>query len=292
MPGKKRMIVVTGAAGNLGRLVAAGIARQRKTAGVRLGSRTPEKIADLAREGFETAHVDFDEPQSLRNAFAGAQTVLLISTDTLDAEIRCRQHRAAVDAARKAAVERIVYTSFSNASPASHFPAAMSHADTEDYLKTSDVPYTILRVNPYFENLDGNLLHAIRGGILALPGAQGKAAYISRSDVAQAVVGALFGGSHVDKTYELTGPEALDLAGIAAALSAAVRRPVAAVDVSEDAFAQQLSAAGLAQPIIRQLLGLYSATAAGEYARVSSDAAALSQHALTGAVTYMQKFAG
>jgi len=284
------MIVVTGAGGNLGRLVAVEIARQGAAAAVRLGTRTPDKLGDLARQGFDVVHADFDDAHSLRSVFDGAQTVLLISTDMLDSANRSGQHRAAVDAAKKAGVARVIYTSFVNATASSHFPAAASHADTEIYLKASGLGYTILRVNQYFENLDGALTHAKSSGTLALPGAHGKAAYISRSDVATAAVGALFGKNHDRKVYELTGPEALDLAEIAAALSAAIRRPVEAMDLPADVFAQQLNSMHLPQPVIGQLLGLYAATGAGEYATVSADAAVLSNTVPTRAAAYMQKF--
>ena len=127
------MIVVTGAAGKLGRLVADELAKRTNPGRVRLASRDPAKIADLAARGFNTMRADFDDPASLDAAFAGAETVLVVSGDAPN-EVRIRQHRAAIDAASKAGVARIVYTSFTNPAAQSLFPFAWIHADTERYL--------------------------------------------------------------------------------------------------------------------------------------------------------------
>src|SRR5216117_2887515 len=102
------MIVVTGAGGKLGRLVADELMKHRKASDVTLGSRDLAKIADLAARGVRTVRADFDDPASLDAAFAGAQTVLIISGDAPN-DVRIRQHRAAIDAAKKAGVGRIVY---------------------------------------------------------------------------------------------------------------------------------------------------------------------------------------
>lgn len=268
------MIVVTGAGGKLGRLVAAELAARTNPAEVRLASRHPDKLADLAARGFPTVRADFDDPASLAAAFAGAKAVLIISGDAPN-EVRIRQHRAAVDAAKAAGVGRVVYTSFTNPTPASRFTFAAIHADTEAYLKASGLTWTILRDNQYAENLGNALAQAKATGTLALPGASGKVAYISRADVAAAVAGALLGSGHDGKTYELTGPEALDLAGVAAAASKALGRPVAAVDGDPAAFAAVFTSFGLPPFLVEALVSIYAAAAAGEFAAVSQDAAKL-----------------
>jgi NAD(P)H dehydrogenase (quinone) len=267
------MIVVTGAGGKLGRLVADELAKRLNPSDVTLGSRDPAKIADLAAKGFKTARVDFDDSASLEAAFTGAQTVLIVSGDAPN-DVRIRQHRAAIDAARKAGVARIVYTSFTNPSAQSLFPFAWIHADTESYLKASGVPFTILRDNQYAENLT-NAIGGARSGTLALPGARGKVAYIARADAAAAIAGALTQDGHAGKTYELTGPEALDAFEIAAVVASALARPVQAVDADPAEFGKVFAAHGLPPFVIDALLGLYAAAAAGECAVVSADAAKL-----------------
>jgi len=268
------MIVVTGANGKLGRLVAAELEKKVKSADVVLGSRDPQKLADLAGRGFKTVRADFDDAASLDTAFAGADTVLIISGDAPN-DVRIRQHRTAVDAAKKVGVGRVVYTSFTNPSEKSLFPFAAIHADTEAYLKASGVPFTILRNNQYAENLTNGLAHAKQTGTLAQPGATGKVAFIARADVAAAIAGALTQNGHAGKTYEITGPEAADLFQIAAALSAGLGKPVQAVDADPKDFEKLFASMGMPPFLIAALLGIFAAAAAGEMAAVSQDAARL-----------------
>lgn len=268
------MIAITGAAGKLGRLVAAELAARIAPSQVVLGTRDPSKIAGLAAKGFKTARADFDDPASLAAAFAGAETVLIISGDTPN-EVRLKQHIAAIDAAKAAKVQRVVYTSFVNPSEQSRFPFAWVHAKTEAYLRDSGLATTILRHNLYLENLAGALAKAKETGTIAQPGAAGKAAYISRADIAAVLAAVLTGTGHANKVYEITGPEAVDLAGVAAALAQALGRPVKAVEADPAATRNGLAAAGLPPFVVEALAGLYAATGAGEYARVSDDAARL-----------------
>lgn len=285
------MIVTTGAGGKLGRLVAEALAERGATAEVTLTTRSPEKIADLAAQGFRTAKADYDDPAGMEAAFAGAEVLLLVSADGPN-EPRKHQHRAAIDAAKRARVQRVVYTSFTNPVNDSLFPFAWIHADTEAYLKASGLPYTILRNNQYAENLGSALAAAKDSGTLALPGAHGKVAYITRRDIAAAIAGALTQGGHAGKTYELTGPEAVDLAAVAAALSETLGRPVTALDADPKAFGERLASFGLPPFVVEALLGLYAAAAAGECAAVSDDAARLAGRPTESVLSYVRRFAG
>lgn len=266
------MIVITGANGQLGRSVAAALAERVSPSEVTLATRDPGKIADLAAKGFKVAEADFDKPKTLERAFANADTVLVISGDAPN-EIRIRQHRTAIDAAKRAGVGRLVYTSFTHASPESRFPFAWIHADSEAYLKASGLPYTILRNNLYAENV--NLAAARATGKLAMPGIAGKVAYITRADIAAATAAVLIGNGHAGKSYELTGPEAPSLVEIAATLSEAWGKPVEAVELSADDFAKGLAAHGLPPFVVEAISGIRQAAAAGEYAAVSDDASRL-----------------
>jgi len=265
------MIVITGAGGRLGRLIAAELKTKVKPSDVTLGSRDPQKLADLAAQGFKAVRADYDDAASLEKAFSGADTLLVISGDT-DVDVRIAQHRRAFDAAKKAGVGNLVYVSFTNPSATSLFPFAAVNADSEAYLKASGLPYTIVRNGQYAENLANGLAHAKQSGVLAQPGAAGKVAYITRADIATAIASVLTQDGHVGKTYELTGPEAVDLSQIAAALSDALGKPIQAVDADPQEFAKVLASVGLPPYYVRALLGIFAAAAAGEYAAVSQDA--------------------
>ncbi len=280
------MITITGANGKLGRLVAQALGDRGSPSRVRLGTRDPGKLGDLAGKGFKTVAASFDQPESLVAAFDGAETVLIISGDGPN-DARIRQHRAAVDAAKKAGVGRLVYTSFTNATPKSLFTFAAIHADTEAYLKASGVPFTILRNNQYAENVTTQA--AKDTGALALPGVCGKVAHISRADIAAATAAALTGEGHAGKTYDLTGPEALDLLQVAAILSQTLKKTVTVFDLAPSDYAKVLAQRGLPPFVVEALVGLRQATGAGEYADVTDHAARLAGRPIEPLSSYLSR---
>ncbi len=285
------MIVITGVSGRLGGEVAKAIATRTGPDGVRLGSRHPEKLADFAGRGFATARVDFDDSETLRAAFDGADVVLMVSADAHDHETRMAQHRRAIDAAKAAGVGRLVYTSFTNAVRGSLFPFAAAHAATEDYLTASGIDHTIVRNQLYADNISGAVTRARATGLLSLPSAAGRVAYISHEELGAAIAGALVGDGHSRRICELTGPEAVDLFDIAAMLGRLWRREVRAEAMSESDFAAGFRARGVPDPIVEAVLGLWRACAAGEYDLVSGEAASLAGRPIETMRTYLARIA-
>lgn len=233
------MIVVTGASGHLGhhaveRLLAEG---QEVVAGVR----TLDKAKDLAAKGAEVRHADYDEPKSLETAFAGADKLLLISASEVGK--RFAQHKAAIDAAKKAGVTHIVYTSLPKADTA-RMKLAAEHLATEKYLQASGVTYTILRNGWYLENYTEQLATTLRLGTLYAAAGDGKVSVAPRADYAAAAVAVLTSGGHEGKIYELGG-ESLTLAELAAKFSTWAGRPIPYVNLSFDDMKGALLGAGL-----------------------------------------------
>ncbi len=266
------MIGITGASGHLGRHVAQALAQRVSPAKVRLGTREPGKIQDLAAQGFATAVADFDKPQSLAKAFAGLDTVLIISGDGPH-DLCIRQHIAAIDAAKAAGVARVVYTSFTNPRVESLSLLGAKHGGTEAYLLATGLRYTILRNNHYSENSPDGA--ARETGKLAMTGAHGKVAHITRADIAAATAGALTEQGHANRIYEITGPEALDLFEIAEVLSKSWGKRITATDLDPEDYAKTLSARGLPPFVVEIVVGIHRATGAGEYAAISQDASRL-----------------
>ncbi|MBV6670059.1 NAD(P)H-binding protein [Xanthomonas euvesicatoria pv. alangii] len=198
------MIAITAANGHLGQAVAAELLARNAASRVRLAVRSTEKLQTQQDQGFEVVRADYDDPASLDAALAGVSTLLLISSNGTN-EDRIRQHKTAIDAARRAGVARIVYTSFTNPSFDSAFVWAHPHAETEPYLKDSGLAWTILRNNRYFTNIDPMLEQAVQKGTFAIPGASGKVAYAGHDDLAAAAATVLLQDGHAGKTYELTG---------------------------------------------------------------------------------------
>lgn len=278
------MIVMTGANGQLGRLIADGLLEKVGPSGFAVTTRDPAKAEGLAARGVKVLKGDFDDAAGLAEAFRGADTLLLISGEA-PVETRIRQHRAAIDAAKAAGVGRVVYTSFAGAGGSDPLDFATIHGDTEAYLKASGLDWTILRNGQYAENLAGAIGGAKASGVLALPaGPAGAArvAYITRADIAAATVGALTGSGHAGKTYDLTGPVGLSYDEIAARIGEKIGKPVTYVDADPAGYGKVLAGFGLPAFLIDALVRIHAAAAAGTMNTVSDAAAKLAGRPIEG----------
>jgi len=264
----KRTIAITAANGRLGHAVSQLLLeRQNPEITLRFTARDPNKVSALRGQ---ILRADFDDPATMKVAFAGVDTLLLISGMGSN-EDRIRQHRAAIACAKEAGVKRIVYTSFTHSVPGSRFIWAGAQVDAEKCLRASGLAYTILRNNQYFANLDMFLEQARDTGVFSMPGMEGKVAYVSHADLAAATVEVLLGTGHENRIYELTGPEALDGRMIAAALSKGLHKEIQVKPCPPEALRSAMAAKGTPVFVIDALLSLYEAAGAGEYKTVSGD---------------------
>ncbi|AKT40224.1 SDR family oxidoreductase [Chondromyces crocatus] len=238
-------LLVTGAGGQLGRRVLELLLA--KGAGPLIATtRDPAKLADLSARGVEVRHADFDDPASLQEAFAGAGRLLLISTDALDRPgRRIEQHRRALDAAVKAGVKHIVYTSLTNPGPGSPVTFAPDHQGTEDAIAQSGLGYTVLRNNLYADLLPSALARAAATGQLLAATGEGATGYVTREDCARAAAAALASDFAGQRTLDVTGPTTIthrELARLAADLTG---KPVDYVIIPLSALENGLQQAGL-----------------------------------------------
>src|ERR1700733_8624091 len=197
--------LITGANGKLGRLATGFLLEQLPPSDVILVTRTPERLSGLAARGVDVRFGDFDQPESLKAAFAGADRILVVST--MDIGRRLEQHRAAVDAARGAGVERIVYTSGLNSTPANPAFVAPEHGGTDDLVRESGVPYTILGMGLYSELRVPFGVTAVKTGSYRHNAGDGRTAYVSRVDCAAVAAETLVQDGHENVIYDVTGPE-------------------------------------------------------------------------------------
>lgn len=265
------MIAITGASGQLGRLVADELARRGLARQASLGTRDPVKLAALADMGFRVVAADFDRPETLESLFAGSDVALVICGNAPN-DVRVRQHRAAIAAAKAAGVRRLIYTSFVNPCETSLFPFAKVHAATEADMLASGLACTFLRSNQYFENLNAALAIARQTGVVSLPGAGGKVAYLARADIAAATATILADSRHGGLNYELTGTEALDLSEVAARATTCWEREISAQDMSVDDYRKLLVSRNLPAYAVEAQIGIRLAAAAGEQANITDDA--------------------
>lgn len=259
------MIVVTGATGQLGWLVVERLLARVPAERIGVSVRDPERARELQRRGVRVRRGDFADPASLAHAFEGASKVLVVSIDSTG-DTAVRQHRAAIEAAANAGAERVLYTSHMGASPTSPFPPMPDHAAAEAALRDTGVPFTALRNGYYASTIPMLIGPALRTGELVAP-ADGPVAWTGHADLADVTALALteekiLGGV----TPPLTGPEAVDLAGVAAIASRVTGRPIRRVVVSDADYRAGLLAGGLPEQLADLLVGMFAASRRGDFA--------------------------
>jgi NAD(P)H dehydrogenase (quinone) len=225
-------VIVTGAGGHLGRLVAEQLLTRLAPEDLILVTRRPDALRELRAEGADVRYGDFDDPASLPAAFAGGRRMLLISTDAIGR--RVRQHRAAVDAAVAAGVGHVVFTSIVN--PVARNPTgatALEPGRTEAILQGSGLEWTVLRFGSFAELQLPPAATAVINRRLVTNGGDGRMVPVARRDCAEAAAITLTTDGHTGKTYEITGPRALsprDLADLYADVSG---QPVSLLQLSD-----------------------------------------------------------
>lgn len=270
-------LLVTGASGHFGRLaigflLEAGV-RPEKIIGT---TRSPEKLADFAARGVIVRHADFDQPESLADAFAGADRLLLISTDVLGVPgKRIQQHQNAVQAAEDAGVQHVVYTSIVKAAADSPVGVAPDHYATEAALRESGMGWTLLRNSIYTEMLIPTLAQAVQAGQFSNASGEGKTTYITREDCAHAAAAALASDYEGQRVLDITGPEALSQAEIASIASSITGSPITYVPIDAETLINGMTGFGLPRPLAEIYASFDVGASLGLFEEVSSDFEAL-----------------
>jgi NAD(P)H dehydrogenase (quinone) len=260
-------VAVTGASGQLGQKVADLLLVHLDPRDVVLLTRSPETLAAHAERGVAVRRADFDEPGSLLDGLAGVDRMLLISAVDLDR--RAEQHRAAIEAAQAAGVGHVLYTSIPN--PESGIAAAApTHLATEQALRDSGLSWTFLRNNLYAEFQAPVVAQAIESGRLVTSAGDGRTAYVSRDDCARAAAAVLVQDDHEDQAYDITGPDAVGPRELAALATELGGRPVAVVQVEDDALIAGMVGGGMPEAVARVVASFPAAAREGLLGSVSS----------------------
>jgi len=264
-------ILVTASTGQLGRLVVASLlARGVAASDIVAGARSVEKAADL---GVPVVHLDYTDPASIEAALAGVDSVLLISSSEVGQ--RADQHQNVINAAVKAGITHLVYTSAPKATT-SALILAPEHKATEEAIIVSGLPATILRNGWYTENYQGLVEQGRASGELSGSTGAGRVSSASRKDFADAAAVALIGGAeHIGATYELSGDTAWDFDEFASVVSGLVGTPVVYRNLTSEEHAAALTAAGLDAGTIGFLVGIDANISDGLLGETSGDLARL-----------------
>jgi NAD(P)H dehydrogenase (quinone) len=262
-------IGISGAAGQLGRATADLLLERVAPGDLVLVTRDPAQLDAYAQRGVAVRRGNFDDPEGLREAYRGVDRLLLISG--ADVGRRVAQHTEAIAAAKDAGVGRVAYTGIVNPTEANPAAAAPEHRGTEEALLASGLEWTMLRNGIYADLTAQGLTQSIAAGRHVYNSGDGKTSYVARADCAAAAAVVLSGDGHANQAYDVTGPEALSGADLAAIASELSGTPVEAVPVDDEAFVGILvEYAGLPEPVAQFIASFGRAGREGQLATVSN----------------------
>jgi len=238
------MFVITGATGQLGRLVIQSLLKAVPADSVIAAVRDLEKADDLAAMGVQVRQADYNQPASLSAALQGADRVLLISSSEIGQ--RVRQHQAVIDAASQVGVKLLAYTSVLHADT-SVLALADEHRQTEAAIRASGLPFALLRNGWYTENYTAGIPTALSLGAVYGCAGDGPIASAARADFAEAAAIILTSERPAGEVYELAGDASYTLSDFAAELSRQSGKPINYVNLPEADYKSALLGAGLSE---------------------------------------------
>lgn len=243
------MILVTGATGNLGQSAVKQLQQHLPLNEFSVLARSQNKAQQYLNQGIKVIYGDFDQPQTLEEAFRGIKKLLLISTMEQN---RFEQHKNVIDAAKKAGVKHIFYTSLAiqNIETSAVKDLMISHFQTEDYLKASGLKYTILRNSMYAEAIPQIIGEQAIATGLALAGGAGKVPYALRAEFGEAAANALMQDGHENKIYSLVGSRTYSYQDIADLLSEISKQKVNYQNLDDASYRDMLHSIGLPDFIV------------------------------------------
>ncbi len=259
-------VIVTGASGQLGRLVIEELLAAVPGGEVTAVVRDPAKAGDLAARGVTVAVADYNSPESFDGLLRAGDRVLLISGNEFHRDRA--QHKAVLGPAARAGVSLFAYTSVLGLQGG---PVTDDHLATEDAIRASGIPYSLLRNGLYHEMATMNIPAALQHSALVRAAGDGRLASASRADYAAAAAAVLAGDGHEDTVYELSGDTAWSFAEFAAEVSKQSGRHVPYHAVTGEEYAAMLSGAGLPDPLPHVMAGIDASIAAGELALTTGD---------------------
>lgn len=255
------MIVITGATGQLGRLVIAALLKKVPANKLVAAVRDTEKARDIAALGVSVRYGDYNQPASWDAALKGAEKVLLISSSEVGQ--RTQQHQTVIDAAKLAGVSLLAYTSILHADT-STLMLAQEHQATEAAILASGLPYAILRNGWYTENYIPGIATAQSLGAVYGAAKEGRISAASREDYANAAAEVLSSAQQSNKIYELAGDAAFTMAEYAAVISTLFGKAIPYVNLSQESYQNALVGAGLPEPFAAILADADAGIAKGQ----------------------------
>lgn len=247
MSKKEPILLVTGAAGKLGRMVVAALLETVPASRIRASARRPEALKDFLALGIDCRAADYEQPATLDAAFAGADRILLISGNEVGK--REPQHRNAIAAAKRAGAAFIAYTSILKADTTA-IKLAAEHLATERELERSGIPFALLRNGWYFENDTASIPAMLANGTSIGGSGDGRISAAARADYARAAAAVLASPEDENgRIYELAGDESFTKAELAAEVSRQSGKAIGYRNLSEREYAKALESFNVPAPM-------------------------------------------
>lgn len=260
--------LVTGATGKLGSKIVDVLLKSVPASELAISVRNPEKAEALKAKGVDVRHGDFDQPETLDEAFKGVERLLIISADG-DNDTRIRQHANAVEAAERAGVSFIAYTSLADATESQNLMAP-PHVETEGAIERTGIPHAFLRNNWYLENELGSIQGVLAGAPWVTAARDGKVGWALQEDYAEAIANVLMADDFDQDIFELSGPLHTQ-AELVEALSEVLGREVALQEVSAEAYGDVMRGAGVPEGAIPIVVGIQDSIRNGSLEVESND---------------------
>ncbi|MEH0153334.1 SDR family oxidoreductase [Limibacter armeniacum] len=271
-------ILITGATGGLGSTVTAFLGEKLPTEDIAVMVRdsNSEKAVQFRQKGIEVREGDYDQPESLNEAFTGIEVLYFVSGNDLVA--RFEQHKNVVNAAKKADIKHILYTSSVRKNESEDAPLHLVvglHAQTEELIKESGINYTLLRHNLYGEVIPmfiGDKAKLLESKTIYLPTGKGSTAFVSRRDLAEAAANILADAkAHENKIYEFNGSQTVTFEQIAQIISEVTGEQINYVSPTKEDFESTMASYGLPEGIIGMLTMFSLGIADGEFDQQVND---------------------
>lgn len=260
------MIAITGANGNLGKATISFLLQKVAPPSIIAIVRNPETIEDFKDQGVIIRQAEYNDYDSLKQAFTGAEKVLQISTVGADIETAKEQEKNVVNAMAENNIQHIVYISMVQARPNAVFQGTETQYHTEELIKKTKIPYTFFRNSMYMEAIPDLIGSALQTNEIHYPGGSGKVSFVSRSDIAEAIANVLTEHTHQNQTYEITGKKAFTFAELAKLISNEMKY----IDISDTIFREELIRYQVPLKVVDLLVSMANGIKSGEFSYIGN----------------------
>jgi uncharacterized protein YbjT (DUF2867 family) len=269
METKQESILVTGATGNIGSEVVKQLSSATPAVKIKTGVHSAQNVKKL-RDGdrVEVVPIDYNKPETLREALNHVDKLFLLTPDVPNAAELASN---LVIEAKKAGIKQIVKQSVMGAALEADVGTMRLHRQVEKFIEQSGIPFTFLRPNEFMQNFINFHSPSIKGNnAFYVPLEDAKVSLVDVRDIAAVAVKSLIDeDKHKNKTYLITGPEALSYHQVAEILSNTTGRKINYVNISDEEARAAMKEIGMSDWLINTVSELSEYFRKGKASEIS-----------------------